>query len=116
MSDSRPSNTSVSSVLTKIRRPVSETARLTDVYIQEWLRNNNRDSAQPKDVMQYLVENRVFDYDRKQGLPLREMLRRIEKLGKLHLVLGVRHMPNRRWIFNRVELNTVKGYPSNNFS
>ena len=90
------------------QRPIFETARLIDVYTQEWLRINNRDSAKPKDLMPYLIEKGVFNRDHREGLPLRNILRKLDKLGKLSLIRGLRverGTINRQWFFDRVEIN-----------
>jgi hypothetical protein len=59
-------------------------------YTQEWLRINNRNSAKPKDLMPYLIEKGVFNRDHRQGLPLRIILRKLDELGKLALIRGLR--------------------------
>ncbi len=89
------------------KRPVTETAKLVDVYIQEWLLINNRDSAKPRDLMPYMVQKSVFNRDYREGLPLRKVLRELDQSGKLGLIRGLRmerQLANRRWFFDRVEI------------
>ena len=88
------------------RRPVTETAKLIDVYAQEWLRLNDSNVAKntrPKDLLPYLVKRGVFSRDYREGLPLRRILRKLDKLGKLSLIRGLRvergKTNYRQWFF-----------------
>ncbi len=89
------------------RRPVTETAKLIDVYAQAWLRLKDSSVAKPKDLMPYLVARGVFMRDHRAGLPLRRILRELDKLGKLCLIRGLRVKRSttgyRRWFFDRVD-------------
>ncbi len=88
------------------KRPVTETAKLIDIYAQEWLQINDRDLAKPKDLMPYLIEKGVFNRDHREGLPLRRILRELDQLGKLNLIRGLsveRRPTNRLWFFNKVQ-------------
>jgi hypothetical protein len=88
------------------KRPVVETAKLIDVYAQEWLRITNLDSAKPKDLMPYLIEKRVFNHDHREGLPLRAILRQLDQIGELGLIRGLnveRKSTNRLWSIKRIE-------------
>jgi len=88
------------------RRPVTETAKLIDVYAQEWLRLKNSNVAKPKELMPYLIERGVFTGEHREGLPLRRVLRELDRQGKLKLIRGLRvkrGRTNRQWLFERVD-------------
>jgi len=64
-----------------------------------------------KDLMQIFVGKGIFnkDYSR-QGLPIRNLLRRLDEENKLHLLLHcyvVRHQTNRSWYFCRKDANVI---------
>ena len=56
-------------------------AKRIDELIEGWLRATGRDEARPKDVMPLLIQNHVFPGDHKQGLPLRKLLRELQRSG-----------------------------------
>ena len=65
-------------------------------------------SIQAKDIMPYLVVAGVFDKDHKAGLPIRKLLRNLDKSGQLNLIPSVR--PERKkvntyWYFDKVSFS-----------
>lgn len=47
-------------------------------------------SIRPKDIMPYLVEVGVFNKDQRAGLPMRDLLMKLDKSKQLHLIPTVR--------------------------
>jgi len=77
-------------------------AKRIDELIEGWLRATGRDEARPKDVMPLLIQNHVFPGDHKQGLPLRKLLRELQRSGDLsvmHTVRPERKNKNILWYF-----------------
>ena len=77
-------------------------AKRIDQLIEGWLRATGRDEARPKDVMLLLIQNHVFPGDHKQGLPLRKLLRELQRSGDLsvmHTVRPERKNKNTLWYF-----------------
>jgi hypothetical protein len=71
--------------------------------IQEYLREENKLETTPKDVMEYLIQKGIFEKDHKNGLPLRNVLRELDKMDKLDLIEGIRHERkaiNTYWYFD----------------
>jgi hypothetical protein len=58
--------------------------------VQEYLREENKLETIPKDVMEYLIQKGIFEKDHKNGLPLRNVLRELDKMDKLDLIEGIR--------------------------
>jgi len=65
-------------------------AKRIDELIEGWLRATGRDAARPKDVMPLLIQNDVFPSDHKEGLPLRKLLRELQRSGDLSVMRTVR--------------------------
>jgi hypothetical protein len=79
---------------------IVDKALLISKYAQEWLRINNRTEAKPGELMPYLIEKGVFKSDHRNGLPLRNVLRELEKRDMLHLIQGAEYEPkqkNKMW-------------------
>jgi hypothetical protein len=60
-------------------RDVIRTALRVDVYAQEWQRLNKGNVAKPREVMPYVIEKGVFEEDVREGLPQREIPRRLDE-------------------------------------
>ncbi len=65
-------------------------AKRIDRLIAKWLRATGRDEARAKDVMPLLIQNEVFRRDHRQGLPLRKLLRDLQRSGDLSVMRTVR--------------------------
>lgn len=75
--------------------------------IQEYLRDQKLEEAKPKDLMQILVAKGYFKKDHRDGLPLRNLLRKLDDNKQLYLLPQVRieHKDkNRFWYFNVLRL------------
>ena len=73
--------------------------------IQDFLSNKGLDSAKPKDLMPWLIEKGFFKSDNRAGLPLREVLRKLDGEKKLNLLPNLvveRKEKNRYWSFVRL--------------
>tara|TARA_B100001113_G_C21098692_1_gene617751 strand:- start:1692 stop:1976 length:285 start_codon:yes stop_codon:yes gene_type:complete len=66
--------------------------------IQAFMQKEKLESAKPKDLMPYLVEQGYFTKDQREGLPLRNILRDLDDENKLYL------LPNLQ--ADRKEVNT----------
>jgi hypothetical protein len=75
--------------------------------IQEILLKNELSDAKPKDLMEPLIKKGFFKNDHRDGLPLRNILRELDKRNELYLIPQVRverKDKNRFWYFNPVQL------------
>jgi hypothetical protein len=84
---------------------IEQKAVLIDQYTQEWLELNGKTEAKPKDVMEHLIKKGLYDYDNKNGLPLRKDLRTLDDMNKLYLIKGLvveRKKINRYWSFQKI--------------
>lgn len=71
--------------------------------IQNFLVTNNLSNVKPKELMPYLIEKGFFNVDHREGLPLRNILREMDKSKTLYLIPQVsviRKDKNRFWFFN----------------
>ncbi|MFQ9316801.1 hypothetical protein [Dysgonomonas mossii] len=60
--------------------------------------------AKPKDLMPICIRIGMFNKDHRAGLPLRKILRELDKAGKLHLIPSLeaeRKEKNTYWSFIR---------------
>jgi hypothetical protein len=70
--------------------------------------NPTSEIAKPKDLMPICVKIGMFRNDNKAGLPLRNLLRKLDKISKLDLIPSlrpVRKAKNTYWFFYREQLN-----------
>ena len=77
-------------------------AKRIDRLIAKWLRATGRDEARAKDVMPLLIQNEVFRRDHRQDLPLRKLLRDLQRSGDLSVMRTVRperKKKNTLWYF-----------------
>lgn len=75
--------------------------------IQEFLKKEKIVDAKPKDLMPVLIEKGFFKKDYREGLPLRKILRELDKLNELYLLPQVtadRKDKNVMWFFNAIEI------------
>ena len=73
--------------------------------------NTNKDVEQvlAKDLMPLFISKGIFETDRKGGLPIREVLRKLDSRKELHLIPSVQPMrkqANTNWYFVRAGGNT----------
>jgi len=77
-------------------------ARQIDALIADWFKRTGREDAKPKDVMPFLVERGIFRADHREGLPLRKLLRELDRSGDLSIMTTVRfeqRPKNKLWYF-----------------
>jgi hypothetical protein len=75
--------------------------------IQEYLSSKKLVDAKPSDLMPLLVEKGFFTQDHRKGLPLRNVLRELDKDNLLYLLPQVRverKEVNRFWYFNAITI------------
>ncbi|WP_298898203.1 hypothetical protein [uncultured Psychroserpens sp.] len=75
--------------------------------IQNYLNEMNLLDAKPKDLMPLLIEKGFFSEDRRNGLPLRNILRQLDDENLLYLLPQVRverKDKNRLWSSNPVKI------------
>ena len=73
--------------------------------IESILRNSKLSDAKPKDLMKGLIEKDFFNKDHRNGLPLRNILRDLDRRKMLYLIPQVRverKDKNRFWFFNPI--------------
>lgn len=84
---------------------MEERAILLDRYIKEWFEiNNTVVEARPKDLMLYLIEKGIYTNDNRNGRPLRDDLRELDRQNLLHLIEYVdpqRKNINTYWYFRK---------------
>lgn len=74
---------------------------------QDYLIKNTLNEAKPKDLMPILIEKGFFEQDHGDGLPLRNILRQLDKENMLYLLPQVsveRKDKNRFWFFNPIKV------------
>ncbi len=62
----------------------------------------------PKDLMPYFIKAGIFPKDEKAGLPIRKILRQLDKehnLSKIPFVMAERKAVNTNWFFQRTQTN-----------
>ena len=75
--------------------------------IQAFLEKEKLVDAKPKDLMPILIEKGFFKKDHRDGLPLREILRDLDRRNELYLLPQVRadrKEKNVSWFFNVLEI------------
>jgi hypothetical protein len=66
--------------------------------IQAFLQKEKLNTAKPKDVMPWLIKQGYFNSDHRAGLPLRNVLRKLDEENMLYLLPNV--------VAERKEVNT----------
>lgn len=77
-------------------------AKEIDGFIQKWFERTGEERAKPKDVMPFLVKHGVFTKDYREGLPLRKVLRELDRSGDLQIMKTVhfeQRKKNKLWFF-----------------
>jgi hypothetical protein len=79
-----------------------------NLYVQEWMINNDRNEAIPGEIMEFLISKNVYAHDHREGGPIRNDLRRLRAEGNLALISGLELIEAgdnyTRWYFKRVPL------------
>jgi hypothetical protein len=77
-----------------------------DQIVRDYFINNKSVAEVPaKDLMPLFIEKGIFLKDQKNGLPIKSLLRALDKENKLALlnnVKVVRNLPDRNWYFKRI--------------
>lgn len=84
---------------------LEEKAKLISQSIQEWLHANGKNEAKPSDVMDYLIFKGIYKKDYKNGKPLRDDLRKLFVMNKIHLIDGIEvehKRKNKYWTFRKI--------------
>jgi len=63
--------------------------KINEAIEQYFAQNKSIDVIRPKNLMPLLIKNGVFEKDYKDGLPLRRILRELERTNKLHLIPAI---------------------------
>ena len=77
---------------------------IIDAYFEQ---HPDVDKIPVTELMPQFVKARIFDKDTKKGLPVRRLLRALDRSNELHLiptVLAERTEENVAWFFNRTKL------------
>ena len=83
---------------------MSKTAQINQVLQSYFEKNKSVKIIPAKDMMPYFILAGVFTKDEKNGLPIRNVLRRLDKNNQLHLIPYVyaeRKEVNTNWFFQR---------------
>ncbi|MGH8015177.1 MAG: hypothetical protein ACREBV_03205 [Candidatus Zixiibacteriota bacterium] len=78
---------------------IKEINRVIEDYFNQ---NNSRLAIMAKDLMANFIESGIFEKDHRNGLPIRNVLRdldRKEQLYKIPSTFPVRRIVNTNWIF-----------------
>ncbi|MCT4621524.1 MAG: hypothetical protein N4A62_19320 [Marinisporobacter sp.] len=78
--------------------------RLISNYIQEWLKINNKTEAKPKDIIDYLVEKKLYRNNALRNF--QRDLRILEERNMINFIKGVeaKQVKSKRfWILKKVE-------------
>jgi hypothetical protein len=83
-----------------------------DQIIRDWFAAHpSQIEVQAKELMGLFIEKGIFLKNSKDGKPIRDLLRDLDKEKKLHLlshVWVVRHVVNRSWYFKKMSAHTGK--------
>lgn len=78
---------------------IGQINRVIKKYFEE---NSSVKTVLAKDLMPNFIEAGIFEKDQKKGLPIRNILRGLDKVGSLHLIPYVRaerKRVNTNWFF-----------------
>lgn len=75
-----------------------------DRLIKAWFQRSGAESAKPKDLMPYLIQQGFFSKDHREGYPLRRLLNQLHDAGKLSVITTAgfdQKAKNKNWYFVR---------------
>ena len=76
-----------------------------DQIVRDYFSDNPTVTEIPaKDLMKTFIDKGIFFKNQREGLPIRKLLRDLDKENKLHLlkhIKVVRHPVNRNWYFKK---------------
>lgn len=76
-----------------------------NIVIQKYFENNSFvNTIRAKNMMPFFIDEGIFTKDEKEGLPIRKLLRKLDKVSTLHLIPSVRperKKVNTNWFFDR---------------
>ena len=76
-----------------------------DQIVRDYFLTSDSKEVLAKDLMPLFIEKEIFIKDLREGLPIRNILRMLDKENKLHLlkhVTVVRNTINRNWYFKNI--------------
>jgi hypothetical protein len=79
-----------------------------NLVIEKWFNSHSENRVAAKDLMPQFIAAGIFNADRKNGLPIRNVLRELDRSNKLSLipyVLAERKKINTNWFFARQKEN-----------
>jgi len=91
-------------VFTLSEKKVHKIGRIDQIVRDYFEKNKSIEEVPAKDLMNLFIQKGIFLRDYKNGLPVRTILRGLDKENKLHLlkhVKVVRNTVNRNWYFRR---------------
>ncbi|MBC7655139.1 MAG: hypothetical protein H7098_11805 [Oligoflexus sp.] len=83
---------------------IQKASSIDQIVFDYFKLNPKLKEIQAKDLMEIFVEQKVFSKDYKEGLPLRDFLKKVEESDSLDLFKKsklVRNEENRYWFFER---------------
>ena len=78
--------------------------KINQVLADYFEKNKSMNRVPAKDMMDYFVGAGIFKEDRKNGYPIRKLLRELDEKNELHLipyVVAERKIANTNWFFQR---------------
>ena len=90
---------------------MAKTTQINQVLQSYFEENKGVKSIPAKDMMPYFILAGVFAKDEKNGLPIRNVLRRLDKNNQLHLipyVFAERKEVNTNWFFQQKNAKSIK--------
>ena len=70
--------------------------------VNEYFQSSVKTMIEAKELMPYFIREGIFDKNHKDGLPIRDFLRRLEEENHLHLIPQAHYMQkeiNKNWYF-----------------
>lgn len=72
---------------------------------------SNPRAVRAKDLMELFIAHGIFEKDNKNGLPIRDLLRKLDRKNKLHLIPFVhpeRKSKNTYWYFIKIDSDKIR--------
>lgn len=86
---------------------------INQVLCDYFAKNNVNEPVPAKQFMDVFIKAGIFSADRKEGLPIRELLRELDRTHQLHLIpytIPVRKDQNTNWYFGPVKTSSDQGH------
>ena len=92
---------------------------INQVLCDYFAKNNVDEPVPAKQFMDVFIKAGIFSADRREGLPIRELLRELDRTQQLHLIpytIPVRKDINTNWFFGPVKASCEQDHPDSQIS